>query len=410
MFLCLCGCVLPAHCLPLMPQVFDRATVTNLLDTIDQPRHAMFLKAGYFTQRTAHPLPLEEGYKLLQAAAAQATPDTNKWFRLQALLGYAAFTVPKASYDDGFAAYNILFEHADEAAKVKAFYPLQEAVYDFVFSVPTRLNKLGLQLDERVGSTLAKAWKAYVLRLSNEQKVAISLPSPPWAEAISSTYNHEIFMPLLEKTLADKNIPHSYELLKIAAVANEIAQRDRAIEILQEAKPLLPPDDPRETVWLYDTWQKMLFKQGKTQEIIPVLEERVQRMNRGHAELLEAYLRSGNEEGFQKVLALLSKPNAPEREIKEAAMGMSQLYTEDKEKYKDVFGKPVSLLEQYLRVDRKRSVEMELWARLALYNVYLSDKEPDKAKDILKVEHIKTPLSSKVAEQMYKKIQKIKGE
>ena len=397
---------------PSMPASFDRETVARLLADIDKPYNASALKVGYFLRRGQPPLPLDEGFELLQAAALAEPVGTNKWFRLQNLRAFAAFRVPGADTSQGLDAYQLLFEHASDAATSNAVYPLRQSINEFVEAVPGRFNDFGLRKDERVKALLLDAWTAYAVALNMPMKGAV-IDEPNWMRALEKSESLEAFVPAVEKVVADPKVPKSFGLLVAAAAVMAPTQPDKALALWQQAKPLIPREqngaDINQAARLYGPLVDLLVARDKLPDAIKNQREFVTLSGRGQARLLLLLRKSGDDVAASRALAELSAPNANEREILEAATGLFALARDAKTPDAKAGEQGEALLVGYLAATRTRDVASELKARLALGNFYLRAQRFDDAAKVTTFEAPATAATSRDVALLLRGIEQLKA-
>ena len=372
--------------LPQMPASFDRATVAQLLADIDQPRNASALKVGYFLRRGQPPLPLDEGFELLQAAALAEPVGTNKWFRLQNLRAFAAFRVPSADTGQGFGAYQAIFEHAAQAAPAGAGYALRQSILEFVDSVPGKFNDFGLSKNETTKELLLKAWTAYAIALGAPLNGA-QIAEPDWKRALVKSGSLEAFVPAVERVLADARVPKSFGLLVTAATVLAPQTPDRAVALLVQAKPLLPKVadtiDINQGARLYLPLVELLEANNRLPDAIAAQREWVQLSGHGQARLMLLLRKSGDEAATTQMLASLIEPKVDEREVTEAASALFKLGRDAKTPDAKANQQAVTLLQNYLAAPRPRELEAELSARRSLATFYYNGKQWDEANAVL---------------------------
>ena len=378
-----------------MPARFDRATVAQMLADIDKPNNASILKVGYFLRRGQPELPVEAGFELLQTVAGAEPVGTNKWFRLQNLLAVVAFRVPGVDTDAGFEAYRAIFDHASEAALVKADYPLRQSILEFVDSVPGKFNDLGLSRDERTKELLLRAWTAYATALSAPASGGV-VAEPDWKRALTKAGALEAFVPAVEKVLADPAVRPSFGLLLTAAAVLAPTQPGKALELWQRAKPLVPRGrdgkaDVNEAARLYSPLVDALAAPDALPAAIENQREFVALTGRGQAKLMLLLRKSGDEAATTRLLSELLEVSTDEREIGDAASGLFKLSRDAKAPDVLAGEQAVKLLLSYLAAPRPRSLVEEIGARLSLGNFYLRAKRWDEAIQILRFEPPQQP-------------------
>ena len=402
---------------PQMPVSFDRATVAGLLADIDQPHNASTLKVGYFLRRGQPELPVDQGFELLQTAAQAETVGTRKWFLLQNLRAFAAFRVPGADTAAGFEAYQLLFEHAADAAPVRAEYPLRQSIQEFVDSVPGKFNDFGLSKDERTKALLLQAWTAYAVALSAPMKGA-AIAEPNWNAALVKSESLEAFVPAVEAVIADAKVPKTFALL--LAAASVIAPKDqaKALALWAQAKPLIPRDngkaDINEAARLYRPLVELLEAGERWPAAIKNQREFVQLSGVGQAHLMLLLRKSGDAAATEKALATLRQDDANEAEIVQAAAGLTKLSRDAQTPDIAAGEAATALLLNYLAAPRTRDLASELRAHLALGSIYLRAHRLDEASQVLSFEapapqgKVSSEISSllRAVEQMKAEVQK----
>lgn len=371
-----------------MPKSFDRETVRQLIADIDKPHNASILKIGYFLRRGQPELPVSKGYALLKTVTEAEPVGTKKWFLLQGLRGFAAFRVAGVDTAEGFTAYNAIFAHAASATHSNAEYPLRQAIGEFVSAVPGKFRDLDLMTDDRTRETLFKAWTAYAQALgATAQPRQNREVEPPWNAAIEAAKASDAFVPYVEKVLGDPTIPKSFSLLFAAATVLSPKNPDRAIALLEQAKPLLPEENGKpelnQAARFYNAFEVLLVSRNRLADAVSLQQEFVKSTGRGQANLLLLYHQSGNQAEVDRSLADLSEPTTNEQEINQAASGLFKLAYDAKAPDTKSGEQGAALLKAYLTAPRTRILEEEIDGRLALANFYLRQRKPDEAKAIL---------------------------
>lgn len=358
---------------PVAPVSFDAPAVQKLIDGIDQSPNATILRTGYFMRREAQPLAAEDGFALLQKAAQQAPVDSKRWFVLQNTLAFAAFHLPAPKSAEGFAAYDTLFAHAPKAGDANALPALRQGISDYLLAVQGQLGDLKPQ-NERLTKTLGQAWVAYLSVLAQEAKTKpkYATSEPMWALAVKAANLPEGFGAIVGKSLADPAQPKTFTFYKAATSALAGSNPSRAVELLRQARPLLPQDSSTETAWYFsklvgileqqavinDKGQSQPLDKAKLYEAIAVQQDRIKTTGRGHVHLAELSLMNGDEAALDTLVAQLSAADAPEDEIFEAGMLLARTNRNLKKA-----GTPdvkivklqTDLMNSYLRAARPRS-------------------------------------------------------
>lgn len=398
---------------PQMPASFDRETVAQMLADIDKPYNASLLKVGYFLRRAQPPLPVDEGFELLQTAAQAEPVGTNKWFRLQNLRAFVAFRVPGVDTSQGFEAYQTLFEHAADAPKAKAEYPLRQAILEFVDAVPGRFSNLGLRKTPQTKALLLQAWTAYATALSAPLNGAV-IAEPDWTAALQKSESLEAFVPAVEGVLADAKVPKTFGLLVTAAAVLAPQKPGKAIELLIQAKPLIPKiadkADINQSARLYLALVDLLVANDRLPDAIANQREFVQLTGRGQAKLMLLVRQSGDATATQQLLTGLLDPGVVQDEIGEAASGLFKLARDAKTPDEIAEQQAVTLLQTYLAMPRPRDLDAEFKARRSLGTFYLNHQRWDEAQAVLTVEVPIPPDSSPRVRSTLRDLERLKTE
>jgi len=259
---------------------------------------------------------------------------------------------------------------------------LQQAISEYVLSAVGRFRRLGLRDDERSGAVLAKAWLAYAEHQRSNGGKWIGA-QPEWTKAFKRLTLPEAFGTRVEEVLADMGGPKTYGLLVSAASVLEDDKPERAIELLQQARPLVPTDNPREATRFYGQLIALLRSQNKAQEAMAVQQEQIQRTGRGQAKLLDVQLQNKDEAGVTTTLAALMQPHAPEAEINAAAAVLNSRWSMEKDL--KVAALSEALLNSYLKASRTRTILAELEARWRLGWILLEQGKRAAAKSALDI-------------------------
>lgn len=232
-----------------MPADFSKVVVAQLIGSIEAPRATAILKLGYFNRRGAPSFPPVDGFALLKAAIANERPGNKRWFLLQEVRGWAAFRMPQISADEGFDAYNQIFDNAKQAKVSGSSYSVATSTREFVFTAAGRSVPLGLQSDKRSNETLIKAWESYFNADGGQNTTGAD---PLWYEAITRMQAQGAILPFVEKSLADPQVTKSYGLLNASAKLLYSVAPARSLELLRQARPLVPKTNIIEVGRFYD--------------------------------------------------------------------------------------------------------------------------------------------------------------
>jgi|GEM_PF-2859103 len=383
-----------------MPSQFDRSTIRHLLDTIEQGRNASILKFGYFFRHGTTSLAIEDGFVLLKSAIAKEPPGSARWFILQNVRAWAAFRNHELPLDEGFDAYDAIFQYAGEAKKVGALYTLNSSFSDYVFTVAGHFKTLALLQDDRTKATLFKAWKAYVTALSKGQ---VAGRSPLWSAAIAEAKLTEEFEPELERVLRDTTVPKNFDLLMAAAEILSDSNPLRSIELLREAKVVLPKGKKLETKRFYTIMVNLLLRQGTMYlpEAITLQQEYIGLTDRGRAKLVVLYANREDEEAIMDVIAGLMGQDDKAQEINETVTTVLNLKLSGKIMNPKTIEQSVSLMVKYLSAPSERQLKQELQAHINLARLYLSQGKSSEARQTLVEEQTKLSTSNPQGLQEY---------
>jgi hypothetical protein len=379
---------------PMPPTSFDKATVQHFLDTIDEGRNASMLKVLYFMAHRPQALPIEEGYALAKAAAAQEQVGSKRWFYLQSVCAFAALDLGPDKREEGFTAYSAIFEHAAEAEKVDALYALQRSIYEYVGAMPSVNVLTEATLKPAVG-VLLKAYTAQLALLKGNKPYEFE---PNWDAAFVHTIADRRFGELTEKALADPKMPHTTAFVKLTATAMRYYDPFRAITLLQQAKGMVPRHDTEQLDQVYSMLIEQKWDLGQHKEAIATQQEAIQRLGYGRGNLARLYLRNHDLKAYEATVAELEqaalRADSDERDITEAATILLRLHHDDRATEERAHAQGAQILESYLKTPRQRDIETELGSRLALADYDLAQGKTAEAKAVLDVAGLRGKVQS----------------
>lgn len=388
---------------PVFPRQFDRATVENLVNGIEQGENAIILEFGYFSRRTKQDLPAAEGLGLLRAKAAQEANGSKKWFLLHSVRAFGALNAGPETHAEAFATYGEIFAQASKAKESNAVPIVQRAISDYVFCV-LRLYRMRVGAGQpavdlaRADDLVAQALEAHFLLVQSAGEPELE---PVWAEAVKRMENSKPVRAAVEKALAQPEAVKSFAVLRTAAAIYSVLEPQRAIELLKQAKPLLAQPDSRDGEWLNTQLVRSLLEAKKVDEAIVQQQDFIRQSGRGRPFLAELQWHQSDWKGLGITLDELARPDTAEPEIVNgAAFVLSHKKTEAEGE--NARTKAAGLLAQYLAATRPRKMESELRARILLANYYLTKQQKDKAKEVLDLSQHKPPFESRAAGMLYR--------
>ena len=373
---------------PEMPAVFDRATVERLVATIDQSRNDIVLKIGYFARHAPGGLPTVEGVALLNSGIDREPKASKRWFMMQEVRGFAGFHAGDVPTDEGFTAFQAIFDNARGAKAAGATYTVSKAVGDYVSDVPIRIALLGLGGDPRTRRVLLSAWRA---ACTESPQAGVRARSLPWGPAVDACGGTEEFEKVLDEQLRNPATRRTYSLLTTAAAVLGSTRRKKAIALLREAGPMVPQQDQGDQVRFYDAFVNVLSDKGATRadlaEAASVQRKRIGMTNAGRGEIALLYHDGGDRRSFEQVVKELCAAGAPDGDVVSAAEMMTR--RPDRAGQASAVG-PGSLVETamavlraYLSPGRPRIPAQDLRGRYDLGSILASRGQLDAALDVL---------------------------
>ena len=364
---------------PEMPPVFDQATVQTLVQDIDQGQNAVKLKIGYFARRSRLGYPRSEGLALLERCADQAQPDSRRWFVLQSVIGFAGLRVDQPSRETAYAAYSAIFRDSAKAEAAGATDVVERAMYELVATIPGNYGPRWQLCDLTVYPTLLKALAAQLSILKAGGKIPYRIP---WARAFVFTGEARAARPVVERALADPQMPASYDFYMLAAEVLCTTDGDRAGELLQKAMPLA--NGPQERDQVTRTMVERLEAEKKLGEAIALQQKWIGTTGAGRADLLRLLWEAKDRAGIERELTALHRPDANEAEINGSVGAVFTLTAADSDPRSGKLRESAAgLLEGYLSERRVRDVEQELRARLTLSAFDAAGRRPTEAQSVL---------------------------
>lgn len=356
---------------------FDEATVRAYIDSIPMPQRTSSLKNRYFGGFGKADPASDKGYAILKEALAREPLGTHRWFVLQQLTAFAAFRVPGIVPGEGFESYKAIMAQALQIPpESKEFNDVVIAsINDFISTIGDRMKDPALRDSGETSETLVAAWKAYIHVLP--QGITPSSRKPQWERALELTGAHTAMTAQTEATLADPKIPRTYALLRATASVLALSAPQRALVLLQEAKPIVPRGDVNETGRLYEAILDVLLP--KSGELTPAaaksaLAEQLelkQKIKFGNDRLVGLLILNGDIAEANRILEELTKPEAVEWEVTRTAellLGRDtrtqRIYTRfSADRREQNIEKGLVLINSYLRSPRERSPDYELGVR-----------------------------------------------
>jgi tetratricopeptide (TPR) repeat protein len=358
---------------PQMPPVFDRPTVSGLLKNVDQDENAAVLKFGYFARRSRQALPEAEGLAMVRVALRSTPAGSRKWFVLQSVLGFGCFRAGPTTQMDAYHAYDLLFDSVGKAQAAHCADVVAQAIYE---AVATVIGNFGAGSGQVAGDgpCLSKAVQAEISLL----KAGYASRYPvPWRLAMKAVGGPGDIRDIVDRALADPAMPRSYGLYMLAAAVLSTSDAARAAALLQQAKALATSPLERQQV------QRDMVQQFVANKNLPdaiVLQENwVQSTGTGYADLIRLLWARKDTAGVDAQITALERAGTSEAEINSAAAVLAALGRESASS-RPLEDRAVALLTSYLGAPRKRSVQQELWARLTLADLYLSQRRLDDAR------------------------------
>lgn len=302
--LCSASRASPAPAPPPFPARFDAPTVENLVRSADQGQNSSLLKVGYFARKVRHPLPLEDGYKIVVSALTQEPKNSVRWFALQSVAAFAAFAalrVGNGERAEGIRRYGELFDAAPEAVSKGQGFTLLQSIHEFTAAVSRGRGTLWND-EAEVARVTGAAWKAYtVTKVSNFN----GRHEPDWVETFAAVGKPERFVPLVEETLANPQAVKTFGVYRTAVFLLSPVDPRRALKLLETSGSLLPADQPELADWLSGTRADLLVALGDTSSAVQSQKEYVKASGRGAGRLMRLLQGSGDTEGLLNALQSL---------------------------------------------------------------------------------------------------------
>ena len=401
---------------PVLPENFDRATVTRLINQIDQDQNFPILKAGYFLGHRSQAFPVYQGIALLEEQSKKEPRGSKRWFLMQWLRAFGSLRQGESGRDKALLVYGGIFDAALGKPQLPAPDVLKRIVYDYVFYVPSDYISSKDGFKPEAGKSLLKSLQVY-FRLGSPG----GQWQPDWVETVwRASDDEKPCLAAINSAIADKRVPKNFNFYLSAAqvvrslnTSGDEKLADKAAELLAKAKPLLPPD-PAEVSRFYVEQTALFQSVNRDKETLSTLRERIAKTGQGQAELLLLLQRTGDAKGYASVLSELKKPTAPATEILEAARQLMAIDATISDDHLDVLGfktpeardaehlkreqsaksahaDGAALLEAYLSAACSRPRAAELQARLMLAQFYFDAEKWDDARRVAAVAGLKTP-------------------
>lgn len=357
------GKALPTPPPRIIPTDLDEAGVQDILGRIEEPGATSKLKIGIFSRRASSMSPTA-GYELIVQAIQKEQVGSARWFFLKSLEAYAGLNTSTVSSEDAIGMYGELFDQSKEAANVKALYPLHQAIAEYVMMVPTLIRNRGLQDASITQEVLGKAWLAYYSTLEQKQQAKVITQVPNWGQTLAKLKDPEALLPVVERSLQDPATPKDFDFYLAAAGLYAQRKPDKALSLLQEAKPLLPPALER-TAPYYALLSRLFQSNNQLGEAILAQNQVVQSTGQGRTRLLQLFVKNHDEVGVSRLLDQLSQTDANTSEILSIADAVLSPGKPDPT-LSHAEDEADNILKAYLSTTRQRDPIDELQARYLL--------------------------------------------
>jgi len=361
-----------------MPQAFDDQTVASLIMNIDKPGNAVALRAGYFGRRTRQSCPTSRGLEMLKSAVNGEVPGTRRWFMLEAMIGYAGYMVGPDTRDEGGAAYDAVFTETPAVKAAGSYDVAEHAIYDFTHLVTFQYGTRAQAGLHQSKQEILDALIQYLALLKDNQAPPYVIP---WSQAIRETYSSHEAATLVGRAIADARFPRSFLLYETAASVLAASNDGAALRMLALAKPHLSTASSAQQSDFFAQDVAALLACNRQTDALAAQEECVQKTGRGRARLLLLCWQNHDSGRLRDTLATLCAPGCDENEVQGASVALDYI----QRRYGDAAAQAddEALLRAYLSPHRQRKRELELWARLTLGSLYISDGNDAAARLVL---------------------------
>jgi tetratricopeptide (TPR) repeat protein len=254
---------------------------------------------------------------------------------------------------------------------------------------------------------MLKAWRAYVTTLSQRRQGDV-VKEPDWYEAIVKSNSQSKFADPTDQALNDPAIPKTYGLLSAAAGVFTRDDPARAIDLLQQAEPFLPRSNHNEVARYYNRLVDLLSQNKEFSQAIDAQRKYTEQTGHGQAHLALLYYQHDYDEAGDSVLQSLMTDSASEHEINVLAKALQILASDTQYPHSEkMVERTISLLQNYLNMQRERTVEEELKARKTLGTLLIHQNRYHEASKVLDISHLKQPFLTLSAKSDAASIQRL---
>ena len=363
---------------------FDRDAVIRMIENIDGDHNATLLRLLYFGSHEKHLFPKESALPLLRGAIEEADTGSRRWFLLETVEAYGLFRMGKETRAGAYDAYGAIFSQTQDAEKSGAVDAAEQAIHDYALTLQGMYGPKHFESEwGTAGEVLAKALQQHLSFIKAGEPVRADIP---WTAAVKETFRPEQFPEIMDTALRDSGMPRTYELLVVAAAIYERKDPGRAAQLLVEASRMNEPGGkagivaPAEVNALVaaDRWKDA----AAAQDIL------VKQTGKGGGRLAWLCLKAGDRESFKKDLAALEQPDAAEPDVMQLAEILAQMRDSDPASPVGRQAVAISLLSNYLGVERPRTIYYEVNARLLLAHLYLDSRRPAEARKTVEAQKL----------------------
>ena len=379
---------------PSVPKVFTREVVQGLIDEVEVGTNAAVLKVPYFVSRRKHPLPKDEGAKMIKAAADAEEVGSKRWVMLVSIYAFGRSRMLRGLERLARDAYDDLFQSQIEALNPDTVRIVNVAMVDFLRD----FGKCWFDSVTRSPEGIRSLGRVAQLYLERPELCLVDLDFGPAMKELDGVEGAREALDKVVAAAREGEKGGTYVVLKRSALIYKPWKQSRALELLQQAEPLLPQDDAPETERFYGHVVDLLVHAKRMDDAVATQKRLVALSGRGQVRLMSLREQAGEKDVFAAGVTAVDFTKIGEKELQELFQTLRA------EKKPDV---AQSALRAYLGADRDRDPRYELWARFTLGSL-LARTKPKEAEAVVAANRLKPPFRTVKARMYFGRLERLR--
>jgi hypothetical protein len=366
---------------PVIPNTFDKQTVSDMIAKPDVAHNAAILRSVYFGTRSVKAFPVADGYAMLVAACNKQVVGSHEWFVLMNVRAYAAFRISPDLANEGYDAYHLIFTNTSAAVHSNAVSLAERSMYDFTYTMTTMFGPLHQAGPDEAKQVMLDAIGQQLTMIKDKQHLKLWTD---WSAGIRMTGSSVAAYAITQEALNDHAYPRCYELYRIAASASEPVDTAMAAKLYREAEPLAPKDDEVALHVLYGDEVAFLVSSGMQSEAVEAQKRAVEATGSGLGSLALMYLKEKDDADYKSIVSQLCANPHPGADAIELAQGLLRYAKRDSSGHEGSQAlDAIHILTSLAKLDQTAVDNDGLEARIIVSSYYIRQKDYQDAKPFL---------------------------